>query len=116
MPLQTQDVFCDLSEADLIRLPKAFRKHVVTSSPFDRFCRCIGGRKEILAAIKTDSRIEKLGPLKGWHVCRCVALKGIPMKRVRCAIYQSRPETCRTTVVPGDRTCLRLRRYVKEQL
>ena len=39
---------------------------------------------------------------------RCIALRGAPGRRVRCAIYHHRPSPCRR-VQPGDALCRRYR-------
>lgn len=42
---------------------------------------------------------------------RCVALRGKVGKKVSCAIYEDRPETCRE-FEPGSERCLEVRRKV----
>jgi Fe-S-cluster containining protein len=112
-----QDQFCDLSESDIDALPAGWvKKNVDFSSVFDFVLGAIDGRTMPIAAIKTKLLKIKAGPLKGNVVQPCIALKGDPMYKVKCSIYERRPATCRTSVVPGDRTCLELRRVYGEHI
>lgn len=113
----TQDRFADVSDDDLKRLGRRLiRLHVVATAPIDLLTAAIDGRLRPSAAMTTTMVREKRGPLKSWEACRCSALKGDLMQKVRCAIYEKRPDVCRTAVRPGDRTCRELRRVFKEFL
>lgn len=89
------DAFCDVTEKDVRRLDRRFRRHVVTPEPFE-------------PALATRSREVRRGPLKGVHVCACVALRGSPAHQVSCAIYKRRPTVCREAK-PGDQMCRAIR-------
>jgi len=115
--LQDQDVYCDVSEEDLKRLGKAWvRKNVLLSRPFDMIAGLIDGNLASHGAIKTKWTKQRSGPLKGFELCSCVALKGSVMDTVKCSVYEKRPDTCRSAVVPGDRTCLDARRLFKDAI
>lgn len=107
-----QEVFCDVEEKDLERLGSAWvRRNVLLSSSLDRFAAALGGQsRDAYGAIKTRWTMQRSGPLKGFELCSCVALKGSVMSGVKCSVYEKRPETCRTAVIPGDRTCREIRR------
>ena len=114
---RSQDAFCDVSAEDLERLGRGWvKKNVLFSSPFDRLVSMIDGNQVPLAAIATKWTEQKSGPLKGHELCSCVALKGSVMNAVKCSVYEKRPETCKTAVVPGDRNCLDLRRAFKDAI
>ena len=115
-----QEAFCDLDDADLERLSEAvgdswIKRNIMFASTFDMIARRFdGGRHGADMAIKTKSLPIKSGPLKGCESCACVALKGVPMKKVSCSIYEDRPQACRVAVKPGDRTCLEIRRMYQD--
>lgn len=113
LPTQYQDCFCDVSEEDLKRLGKRSRGRFVRPSLFSNLLLMFGGRRCVSAIIKTRIREIRSGPLKGKEVCACTFLSGSPMKQVKCLVYKSRPDTCREAVVPGDKTCRKLRKFWK---
>jgi len=104
--LYDQEVFCDIHAEDLPRLSPAFIRHHVVQDATG-------------AAIKTAWRQQQVGPLKGYKVCACVALRGSVFHRVSCRIYTHRPQTCHEAVRRGDGTCRNIvkmfRQFLKEQ-
>lgn len=110
-----QDVFCDISEADEKLLGAALvRRYVLYPSFFDSLCSAIDEHAPHWGAIKTRWRTMRAGPLKGTDVCACVFLEGTVLKRVKCRIYEKRPQTCRRAMRPGEKACLKLRRLFQE--
>lgn len=110
--LHDQNAFCDVMTADEKRLGKRFvRLHVLHSHPIDRLAAAIDGRSSEVphGAIKTEWREQKAGPFKGVEACACIALKGSLFHKVRCSVYDKRPQTCRVAVKPGDRSCRQIR-------
>lgn len=115
--LQDQEVFCDATPEDLEKFSKAWvKKNVIFTSTFDLLVRALDGRYEPWAALRTEWRTQKTGPLKGVDACACIALKGSIMDAVKCSIYEKRPRVCHVAVVPGDRTCLDLRRMFADAI
>lgn len=113
--LQDQDVFCDVEVEDLDRLKPAWvKKNVLFTSVFDAALAVIDGANMPHGAIRTKWAKQRTGPLAGREACTCVALRGSVMSRVSCSIYENRPRTCKVAVVPGDRTCLELRRMIMD--
>lgn len=111
MAPQKQDAFCDVSVEDLKRLDRRWvYRNVLGFSPMDQLAAAFDGHRLPAGVIRAKQRTVGQGPLQGQISCCCVALKGDPGHRVACSIYEKRPETCRTAVTPGDRTCRRLRR------
>lgn len=102
-----QDAFCDVTADDLKKIDKKFRLKVWKPSSFDRLAAALSSEELPFGALRT----KILGP-----VTACVALEGDVGKKVKCAIYRTRPETCKTAVVPGDRACRGIRRTNKELL
>ncbi len=97
--LTDQGEYCNVTEADKVRLGKPFvRLHVVQD------------------AIRTKWRVQRSGPLKGVEACACVALRGSLKHRVSCSVYSVRPEVCHTAVKPGDRTCRQVRQLFQDML
>jgi Fe-S-cluster containining protein len=108
--LTGSEVYCDVTVEDMKRLSKRFVKNNVhQTSLFDRVAHAIDGNHVPDGAIKTVWVKQKTGPLKGTEVCACAALRGSVMRRVSCSIYEVRPRTCRTAVVPGDKACRQVR-------
>lgn len=115
--LHDQAAYCNITKAETKRLGAWGKKNVLLSQPADRFAYMFNGSGEPpYGAIKTEWTMQKAGPLKGCETCSCVALVGSVLNKVRCSIYEKRPQTCREAVVPGDRTCLNLRRMVDEAI
>ena len=109
-----QSGFADLCSKDLVRLPKQWvRRHVLFPSAFDQLAAALDSA-HAPALIKTKVSVLKSGPLKGYEICRCVALTGVPMKAVWCSIYTNRPEVCHEAVRMGDRTCMEARRQFRD--
>lgn len=117
IPPSSQEVFCDVSEADVRKLDRRWaNRNVVRISLFDRLCATISGASIPFAAILTKRVEPKRGPLEGGSLTPCAALRGTPGVSVSCAIYDRRPKTCRTAVKPGDRSCRKIRKlYLKKQ-
>jgi len=67
------------------------------------------------SAVHTTWKRQRGGPLAGLRVCVCSALSGSLMHRVRCIIYEERPDVCRE-FVPGGPACLAAREDVCEVL
>jgi len=112
-----QDVFCDVLTKDLHRLSNSFiRRNVQTSGVFDLVVALQKGQHCPQAALKTRWREQKSGPLKDYELCMCVALRGTALVKVRCSIYDKRPDACRDAVKPGDKVCREVRRAFKEQV
>lgn len=112
-----QDALADLSEEDLERLdPRWIKSNVLFSSPYDLMLAAIDGTRMPVAAIQTRWGPQKRGPLKGYELCACVALRGSVLHRTSCSIYERRPGSCRTAVEPGDITCVAIRRWWLAQL
>lgn len=100
-----QNVYVDVNDADMERLGKRWtRLHVIQPTTFDLL---VVGFTD--AAIETKRRTIRRGPLKGTAACVCVALSGDPMHRVRCSVYERRPQVCREGVKPGDTACRQAR-------
>ena len=115
-PLCKQPTFCDIgTDAELKKLPRDFvKRNVVRTSAFDRVALVLSGSYVPAAAIKTKDVLVRTGPAKGATLTVCAALRGSPMNKVSCAIYNNRPDTCRSAVVPGDGTCLNLRNMCEQ--
>ena len=109
-----QDRFCNVTKDDVKKLPPRYRKLVIYPSPFDMLAGVLDG-KVADAALKTKFQVRvKAGPLKDQFFTTCTALVGSVGHSVHCAVYRCRPDVCKTAVVPGDRTCMYLRReYLK---
>ncbi len=115
--LHDQPVYCDITEEDEKRLGKRFvQLHVVQATTFDTLVSAVGGRRAYYGAIKTAWVENKSGPFKGVSACRCVALKGSLMHKVRCSVYNKRLATCHKAVKPGDRACREVRRMAQALL
>lgn len=113
--LYDQSAFCDVEAKDIERLGAQWVRHnVLMSSLMDRVMMAIDGEEDLHGAIRTKWVTQRSGPLKGVDVCTCVALRGSLMKSVKCSVYEKRPDTCRTAVVPGDRTCIEIRRMLRD--
>lgn len=114
---EDQEAYADVTEEDVERLgAKWSAKNVLRPSTFDQFLSAVAGPGLPPGAIRTTWKTVRSGPLAKWEVCACVALKGDPMRSVKCAVYERRPQTCRVAVKPGDRTCMALRRMFEEHV
>lgn len=112
----SQPEYCDVTAEDMRRLGKRFvRLHVIGPSPFDRLATALSGCSTS-AAIRTEWREQTTGPLKGWELNTCVALRGSVMNRVGCRVYDKRPRVCERAVKPGDNVCREIRRAFAQQL
>ena len=99
-----QPSFCDVEEKDLKRLGRrVVRLHVLQPTVFEQL---VGDSR---AALRTRWTKVAAGPLAGWQLNQCVMLRGSPMQRVGCRIYEKRPGVCRSAVKPGDRACREIR-------
>lgn len=113
-----QDAFCDLTEADLERFitnrgKRWIRRNVLFATAFDLLCQAIDGGRSVGAALRTKIRKVRAGPLKDYEICACFALRGSPLRKVSCSIYEDRPHACRIAVKPGDKVCKTIRRQTK---
>ena len=112
-----QPAFCDVTDKDMERLGKRLvRLHVLQSNQLDRLASILDGGYCPQGAIKTAWREQKTGPLKGFELCACSALRGSVLSKVSCSVYEKRPEVCRKAVKPGDRVCRIIRRAFKQQV
>lgn len=103
-----QDVFCNVTEKDITRLPASLRKTVVHPRIVDVLAAMLDGC-HLDMALPTKKIIVRCGPLKGAEATVCVCLRGSPMHRVSCRIYEQRPRICRTAVRSGTRLCRAIR-------
>lgn len=94
-----QDVWVDLEENDLERIPKKYWKHVHFPSLLDWYP----------LGLFTKTLQIRSGKYKGVVVCKCELLQGSVGHKVSCAIYRSRPAVCREALQPGDKLCRELR-------
>ncbi len=86
------NTYVDVTPKDEARLGEKFvRLHVLNGS------------------IKTVWAETKRGPMKGFKMNRCAALRGNIGFGVRCSVYENRPAICRMALVPGDEACLAIR-------
>lgn len=113
MPFGYQTAFCDVDEKDIKRLG-SYEKHVLYADPFSSLLSAMDGGNHPEAALKTKVTMQRAGPFKGKETCACVCLRGTPMKSVRCAVYKNRPKTCREVVKPGDKWCLKARKFWRD--
>jgi Fe-S-cluster containining protein len=114
---QDQQVFCDITPEDEERLsPDFVAKHVLHIEPMEHLAQVARGGDPPMAAIRTEWRAMKTGPLRGGEVNVCAALRGSVMSRVSCRVYRNRPSVCRTALNPGDRECHLVRRMMKEAI
>jgi len=107
---QDQDRFCDVTEKDEKRLGAALTKrYVIHTSLFEACCMRDDGLRFPDGALATRWRTMSRGPFRGWSMCTCVFLEGTVRARVRCRVYDRRPDVCRKAMVPGERACINLR-------
>jgi Fe-S-cluster containining protein len=106
-----QDSFCDIEEKDEERLGIALvRRYVVYPSFFANLLGMTGGpQRRERPAIATAWRVQKSGTFKSYEFCTCVFLRGTVMKKVKCRVYDKRPDVCRKVMKPGDSACRKLR-------
>jgi len=103
--------FCDVTWEDIQRLSDRFVYNNIESTiPIDELLYHRLTDSTLTGAIKTEWREVRTGPLAGFKLNSCVALRGSVMNRVSCRVYKNRPLTCRKAVQPGDRACLEVRR------
>jgi Fe-S-cluster containining protein len=110
-PALNTDRFCDLSEEDLETFSPQFLE---TNAVFTSILESIMDPRMPPAALRTKPLEAKSGPCKGHSFTACAMLVGSPMHKVRCKIYEKRPQVCRQAVIPGTRGCRAIRRHVKE--
>jgi hypothetical protein len=109
---QDQEVYCDVTAADVSRLPKRFvRLNVLGQRPVDMLASMLDGRHIPAAAIRTKWAAQRSGPFRNVRACVCAALQGSLMHKVRCSVYKVRPTACRKAIKPGDRSC----RWIRSQ-
>lgn len=100
-----QDVFCDVDAADIAQIPKRYKRHVRYMEPHEKLQLILEGYRNSEAALRTKTMRVRSGLLKGYDVCACVMLRGMPFKKVSCIIYPNRPKACRDAIKPGDKAC-----------
>jgi Fe-S-cluster containining protein len=105
-----QDYFCNLTEAEMARLPQQFVKHLT------RGVDVLDGEYMPPGALKTKWKRMKSGPFKDKVLNVCVMLDGSLLSRVKCRIYNIRPKACRNAANPGDEGCLRARSMLLDLL
>lgn len=111
-----QDVFCNVTQKDLDRLPVAVRRRVVHPSLLEQLAAQLCGQPVDSTAIRTKIVEVRRGPLKGCVATVCACLRGSPMCQVSCSVYMQRPAVCRKVIRPGDRLCRQLRRELLEEM
>lgn len=110
--LQDTEIWAEVTMADAVRLGSPWcKKHIIGFSLLSMVCRAPGAS---LGGIETVWREVKAGPMKGVRVCVCVALRGSPLHRCSCRVYDKRPEVCRKALNPGEKQCLEARRMYRE--
>lgn len=106
-----QEAYADVTAEDCKLLGRSWVfRNVMFPSLFDNLLAAIDSQRLVFGAIKTKWRLQRSGPLKGRSACTCIALRGTLGKKVHCSVYDKRPMVCQKAVVPGDRTCRRVRR------
>ena len=111
-----QDMYCDVNEKDIKRMPVSARKRVQHLTTFENLTSVIRHGRSGYEALETKTIKVKAGSLKDIEATVCTFLRGSVMHRVSCSIYSCRPEICRTAMMPGDRICLASRADLVEQL
>jgi len=115
--LANQESYCDVTSEDEKRLGRKFvRLNVVRFSLFDQLVSSIDGNEMPPGAIRTAWVAQRTEPAKGIEVLRCAALRGTVLSKVKCSVYDKRPEVCDKAVKPGDRNCKELRKIMREKL
>ncbi len=108
-----QLAFADVTNEDMKRLGRKFvRLHVAQFTTFDKLAAALDGKQIPDGAIKTTH--HRLN--KSLMYTACSQLKGKLLEKTECAIYEKRPQVCKTAVVPGDRACRRIRTSYKKEL
>jgi len=86
------ETWADMTPEDVTRMgPQLVRLHVLDNR-----------------ATKTTWKRQAAGPLKGFKVCVCSALRGSLLASVKCVVYAVRPGACRAFVA-GSRQCTEAR-------
>ena len=107
---EDQGAYCDLTEEDEKRLSRTFvKKNVVHEFTISHLVYAIRGREYPYGVIKTRWKKMKSGPLRGYEMNVCAALRGSVMSKTSCSIYKNRPQVCRDAVKPGTRYCKEIR-------
>lgn len=110
---QDTDAFCDVSDEDAERLGKRFvRLHVLQTHPIMGLLH----DRVPSGAIRTMWRKQTRGPHRGFKILTCTMLTGNVDHRVRCRIYDKRPDVCRRAVKPGDTACRAIRRAFRDNI
>ena len=108
-----QEAFADVTIEDVERLNRRWaKKNILYPRTIDLLAAVIDSTSLVHGAVRTRWVTSKTGPLKGTEACACVALQGSIGYRVRCTIYNRRPEVCRKAVKPGDRICKAIRKEI----
>lgn len=117
--LDDNEVYCNLEEEDIDRIPKRYKKYIQPVSVFRQLVAQVNSglvEDYPVTALATKEIIPRSGPCKGVTLCVCALLQGTPLKKISCAIYKQRPKACHKAVVPGDKTCRWIRKQVQEAL
>lgn len=112
---QWQDVYCNIREEDVAKIPKRHRGQIKYMGAFDHLCSVIDGGFACPAAIKTRTVKPRTGPLKEIELCACALLRGTPLKKVWCAVYEQRPSTCHEAMRQGEPACRSLIKMVNQE-
>lgn len=108
-----QDGYCNTTPKDEKKLGKRFvRLNIIRPNPIQRLVAELAGVERVEGLIRTAWRKARTGPLRGYEILHCAALRGSPMSRVSCTIYENRPKICKLAVKPGDRNCKEVRRML----
>jgi Fe-S-cluster containining protein len=103
-----QDVFCNMTRVDYLKLPKNARRSVRPVTIFEAFVVKDVCDSDYLAKTKTMKTLD------GATVTACIFLCGRIGDMVACKVYEYRPEGCKVACVPGDARCLNTRRDYPE--
>lgn len=108
------DIWAEITFEDAKRLGSAWcKRNVLGNDELNLLCCAFSGRPSYYGGIRTRWRKVRGGPLKGIEICACVALKGDPLRKVRCDVYEKRPTVCRKALQPGEKQCLQARRLFR---
>jgi Fe-S-cluster containining protein len=106
-----QETYCDVTDEEAAAFSPQFRTRNIKQYSF--FAMIAEGAPP--GALRTKWHVQAAGPLKGAEACVCCQLEGSLMHKVKCRIYDKRPETCRKAVKPGDKTCRWFRKTILSQ-
>ena len=105
-----QKGFVPIAVADYKKIPRVKRKSITKLTFFEQVLdQRLRGFDYLI-----DTKYVECGD--GTPKTGCVFLDGSVGKDCHCAIYQERPEICKTGIVPGDKWCKYLRKMNKKLL